>query len=647
MLYLDIETYSELDVTEVGAHAYAAHPTTEVLLICYAIDNSPIYLIDFAADGVLPQHFVDAFAHEELCAHNCEFERVVLNATMHEHLPHTSAEDWHDTAVLSRTCGLPGKLETVCDVLGVAEGQRKLKGSRYIQLFCKPAPKNHKRRRYTAADKPDEWAEFIDYCAADVLACRHLWHVLPHYVYNSERENWIIDQQINDRGLPVDIRFIRAALALVDSELRKADERVREITGGAVSSVNAVGALGDYCGMVSVAKDAVEHALAHRDLSPEVREVLELRRTCGLASTAKFQRALLSAVDGRVRGALMFYGAVRTGRESGQQVQPQNMKRPEIHGEALAVARAAVLNGTADLLYDNPIEVLSSLVRSLIAVKPGRKLVVTDLSNIEGRKAAWLTDETWKLDAFRAFDAGEGPDLYRLSYARSFAIPVEQVSSDQRQVGKVQELALQYQGAIGAFNSMAVNYGVTLPDDEVYRVVQFWRGAHPRMVKYWYALERTAIDAVNNPGKTFTLGKLKLGMHRRGSYVWLVLLLPSGRGLMYFEPRVTTGDRGPKLSYTGQIIGSKWGRIDTYGGKLFENATQASARDVLMSGIARAEAAGYPVVLHSHDEIVAECYDDPAFTVDELSACLAQHDSWYEGLPLAAKGYEDVFYRKD
>lgn len=634
MIFADIETYSELDVTDVGAYAYAQHPSTEVLLLCYAIDDGPVQCVEH------PRAMSDVFTDDDLCAHNCGFEYNVLDAVLGFE---TTPEDWHDTAVLARTCGLPGKLETVCKVLNIEEGKAKSNGSRLIQLFCKPAPRNHKLRRYTKAEKPAEWQQFIDYCKQDVIACRELWNTLPKHTYNRERANWIIDQRINARGLPVDDLFITAALSLVTDQLAEADRRIAEVTGGYVPTVNAVAKLAEFCGVKSVDRDSTTKALARSDLSPAQREALHLRQEAGKSSTAKFVRAQSSAVGGRVRDALMFYGAQRTGRESGQQVQPQNMKRPDMKPAQLETARFTVMNGTTDLFYESPIAVASSLVRTMIAPPPGRKLVVSDLANIEGRMLAWLAGEEWKLDAFRAYDAGTGPDLYRLTYARSFGIRVEDVTPDQRQIGKVEELALGYQGGPGAFESMAAAYGVSLSLDTVLVIVKAWRRAHPRIVKFWYAVEDTAKAAIQNPKRTYTVNGVKFGVYTRGRYTWLVIVLPSGRALFYFEPRVTLEG----IEYTGQIIGQTWGRLLTYGGKLVENITQACARDVLFEGIAVADAAGFEIVLHAHDEIVAECPDTDDWTVGQLGACLTAPAAWREGLPLAAAGYESTFYRKD
>lgn len=651
MIYIDIETFSELDVTEVGVHAYAAHWSTEIMLVCFAIDDGPVITWDRTICATPHAQLLAEWPRHRKCAHNATFERVLLNACMPAHFS-TRPEDWDDTAVIARTCGLPGKLSTVCDVLGVDESVAKVKGGdRLVTLFCKPAPRNHKAYRYTRENRPDKWIEFVEYCQHDVLACRHLAKTLPQRVYRLERDNWIMDQRIGDRGLPVDLDFARAAICESTAALYEANERLHHITGGAVADVNKTAALAQFVGTESVAKDSVRTLLASDTLGPEQREALEIRQRCGRSSVAKYQRMIDSATeDGRVKDALMFYGAPRTGRDSGQLLQPHNMLRPSAEFEevaALLMARDAVLRGTVRWLYDDPIGTIASLARTGIAAKRGRKLVVADLSNIEGRKLAWLSGEEWKLQAFRDFDAGTGPDLYRLAYARAYGIDIDDVSKFQRLIGKVMELALGYQGSVGAFESMGANYGLALPLAEQLNAVDFWRGAHPRTVKLWYSCERAALQAVRFPRDIFEVGRLAFKVVQHGAHKWLAMRLPSGRLLYYYEPRIVGQGRDSKLVYTGHIIGSTWGPVETYGGKEVENGTQASARDVLFHGLRNATAAGFEVVLHTHDEIVADCPDSDEWNVARLVECMTSPTDWFEGLPLAAAGYESDVYRKD
>lgn len=647
MIYLDIETYSELDVTEVGSTKYAAHPSTEVLLLCYAIDRQPVQVWDGTIELLLPEDLLAAIERgDQLVAHNCAFERLVLT----RQLPDFPADlrRWEDTSLLARTCGLPGDLDTLSRVLELDDGAHKARGRRLIQRFCKPTPHTHKVRRYTRYTHPEEWEDFIRYCVLDVAKARHLWETLPKQSYRKRREDWAIDQRINARGIPVDLPFVAAVQRMADSAMAAANARLAKITGGKVPTVNAVAALADFCGMPGVDAPSVAAALSGpRTLSPAQREALEIRQACGKSGVAKYEAATVAALDGRVHDGLMFHGAERTGRAAGRLVQPQNMQRPGMKARALRIAREAVLAGTADLLYDDPLQLAGSLVRTLIAPPAGRKIVAADLANIEGRVLAWLAGEEWKLQAFRDYDAGRGPDLYRVAYARSFGVPIGHVGGDERQVGKVMELALGYQGGAGAFESMANQYGVCLAPEVVGATITNWRAAHPATTRFWEELEAAACDAVLHPEKQYAVGRVVFAMHSAHGRSWLTVRLPSGRPLFYFNPRLEGRGYWKQLVYTGRIIGSQWGDIVTYGGKLAENLTQAVAHDVLIEGISIAHIDGWPLFLHAHDEVVADCEDTPEWSVRRLCEYLSYRCEWYEGLPLAAAGYEDYFYRKD
>lgn len=661
MIFIDLETYSELDVRAVGAHKYALHPSTEILLCAYAIDDGPVRCWDLMdapmSPYTPPRDFLEAWDAElnrhQRVAHHAAFERLVLGA----HGWESSIEDWEDTAVLALTCGLPAALGRIGDVLGLGEDQAKGKdGARLIQLFCKPNPANYKIRRYLPEHKPAEWQRFKDYCIRDVEVTRLLWRELPPYVYAQERRNWLLDQRINDRGLPIDVRFAMAAELTIERATAAANAELAQLTGDTVTAVSQVLAMREWLEaqglrVPSLDKAAVEQLLADEDTPPAARRVLELRQAAGRSSVAKYRAALTNHVDGRLYGSLQFYGANRTGRDAGRQLQPQNMKRPSIEGDALDTAREVILAGTADLLYPDPFSVVADSVRGVIAARPGKKLVVSDLANIEGRMLAWLAGEEWVLDAFRAYDAGTGPDLYKLAYARAFDIDVEQVTKPERQVGKVLELFMGFQGGFGAFVTAGAAHGVFLPESTVVDVIARWRGKRPRTRALWRGCEEAAVLTCQNPGRTYRVRDLRFRQIEYSGRQWLVIRLPSGRSLFYFEPELVEFETkwGTKLQlrYTGQIAGGTWGRIATYGGKLVENITQAAARDVLFEGAQRAEAAGYPVVLRVHDEAVAETPDSPEYNAEALSRAIAVAPTWCPDLPLAASGYESTYYRKD
>ena len=649
MLFIDIESYSELDIKEVGAYRYAR--SAELLLVGYAIDDGPAQVWDCTAERLAPADFLQAWRNgQPRCAHNAAFERLVL---YWDDFP-SEPEDWHDTSVLALTCGLPGALAKVGEVLGYDKAEAKDKnGYRLINLFCMPAPKNHKVRRYTAKHKPEEWARFIGYCRRDVEVCRRLWRELPRgWVYDKERENWLLDQHVNDRGIALDEAFARAAVREAGEALRLANRELGVLTDGAVTAVSELLSLREWLAksqnvMVESLDKAAVAELLEQNLPSSARRALELRQSAGRSSVAKYEAALAAAVDGRLCGSLQFYGANRTGRWAGRLVQPQNLPRPAMHGVELEQARDAIREGLVDVLFADTLGAVSDCVRSVFVAPEGQKLVVADLSNIEGRMLAWLAGEQWKVEAFEAFDAKRGPDLYRLTYARSFGIPVERVTDDQRQVGKAEELALGYGGSINAFASMGKNYGVSLPEDTVLDVVRRWRMAHPRTVGLWRACEDAAIAAVRKPGTTYKVRELRFRAEKHGRWLWLLVRLPSGRLLCYFDPQLDEQRGRVELSYTGQLIGANWGRVPTRGPKLVENIVQAASRDVLMAGMHAAEGAGYAVVLSVHDEVVTEVPDSPDYTVAALCGFLTRPLSWCPGLPLAAKGYEARHYRKD
>lgn len=655
-MFIDLETYNPVhDVRNVGAHKYAQN--AEILILCYAIDDEPVRRIDWTVpvgtSDVMPL-FMEQWSIHRKAAHHAAFERRVLDQ---QGFP-SSPEDWDDTAVLTLTCGLPAKMATAGTVLGLADGEGKSKrGQQLINRFCKPAPSNHKAERYTRETHPEEWAEFIEYCAQDVEVCRLFWRDLPHWVYDMERANWLLDQKINDRGLPIDTAFADRAINSVNGELYRLNRELETVTGGAVPDAYQILSLRNWVNARGVAADslaveALEDLLGRVDLPNDVRRALEIRQLAGRASVAKYVSALYNSTKGRLYDSIQFYGANRTGRTAGRQLQPQNMFRPKIFGRELAQARQSLRNDTAHILFANPIEVAASCVRTVIAAPAGRKLVASDLANIEGRMLAWIAGEQWKLDAFAAFDAGNGPDLYKLAYARAFDLPVERVTKDERQVGKVMELALGYQGGIGAFVEMAKTHDVDLPETTILDLVAGWRGAHPATRQLWNEVQSAAIAAVVTPGLIFKVRMLRFQCVEHNRWRWLLIKIPNGRLLCYFDPRVEEFEHPKwgvqhKLSYTGQIIGGTWGRVPTYGGKLVENITQAASRDVLYGGMHHAEDAGYPIVLTVYDEIVAETPDTEEFNPEALSELMTRVPTWCEGLPLAADGYQDKFYRKD
>jgi len=632
ILYIDTETFSRANLKDVGAYAYAVYPSTRILLITYAWDDNRVQLMEGVDQDMLRRMLHQA---DTIVAHNAQFDRWIL-----EHVAGVTApiEKWRDTMAQAYTVGLNGSLEGVGAALGLDPGEAKLSdGKRLIRLFCMP---QRSGAVYDDETHPEEWERFITYAARDVDALREIHRRLPTVNYRGdELALWHLDQVINDRGLPIDVDLARAAADLCVEEGARLDDELCELTGGAVTSHARRDKMIDWMRSRGVATSGYTKAdvsgLLERELPDDVRRALEIRQEAGRSSTAKFAKFLQMNVDGRVYGTTQFCGAQRTGRWAGRGIQPQNFPRPSI--KDTDTAAASILNGSVHYLYDRPIDIAASCVRSVIAAPEGRKLIAGDYSNIEGRMLAWLAGAEWKLDAFRAYDAGTGHDLYKVAYSKAFGAPVEAIDDDQRFIGKVCELFLGYQGAVGAFDSAAKAFGVSLPEQTIVEVVQAWRKANSEIVTWWYELEEAAKRAVRHPGTAYRARLVVFRVERD----WLWCKLPSGRLLPYFKPELRDGT----LTYQGVLMG-RWADIDTFGGKIAENITQAAARDVMAYNMPLVERAGYPIVTTVHDEIVTETPDSPDYTPAGLADAMGNVPPWCPDLPLAVTAWEGKRYRK-
>lgn len=691
-LWIDLETYNETPISA-GLHRYAE--TVEIMLFAYALDDAPAQVWD-ATTGAPMSEELNAYLRNpevQLVAHNAAFERVCLRHALGLDIP---IDRWFCTMAQSYAHSMPGSLEGLGAAQGLAEDERKLKiGRQLVLLFCKPRPKNQTLRRATRHTHPVEWKQFVEYCAQDVEQMRTSSKKLPAWNYRDrELALWHLDQKINDRGVLVDVELAKAAVKTAEREKRLLKARGQEITNGEVEALTKrdqllAHLLSEYgVDLPDLQKATLERRLEDPDIPEGLKELLRLRLDATTTSVAKY-KSLLKAVssDGRLRGLLQFCGAGRTGRWAGRVWQPQNLARPTHKLPEIEASIEAIQADTLDLLYDDVMPRLSSCIRGSIIAPPDKKLVVADLSNIEGRKLAWLAGETWKLNAFRAFDAKEGHDLYALAYANSFGVTPEAVMDNYengdgswRQIGKVMELALGYEGGVGAFLTFAAVYGIDLEamaEDAAARIPKdvwgeargmlewtkkkkrstfglsdrawlvcesfkrLWRYAHPETVAFWGELDSTVRQAIASPGVTLTCRRLRV--RRDGS--WLRIVLPSGRALCYPAPRID--DKG-RITYMGvNQYSRKWQRIATYGGKLVENVTQAAARDVMAHGMVLAEDVGFEILLTVHDELITEAPDTEDFTVQGLAGCMATVPDWAEGLPLAAAGYEAYRYRKD
>jgi DNA polymerase len=684
-LFLDLETYCETPIN-VGTHRYAEG--AEIMVAARAIDAGPVDVLDFTAgDAEIRMDILrkEIDAADIVVIHNSAFDRTVLR---HRGI-HLPTEKVVDTMVLAMMHSLPGGLGKLCDILGVPLDQAKdQEGKKLIKLFCMPRPKNMKLRRATRETHPTEWAAFLEYARLDIEAMRAIYKKLPKWnATDTERQVWLLDQVINDRGFQTDTDLVSGAIRAIDREQLELRERAWDLTEGAVSAATQRDAMLDHVlaqydiRLEDMKASTIERMLEDDNYPLELLELLRVRLQATTSSTAKYKK-LAAAVssDGRLRGTLQYAGALRTMRWSGRVFQPQNLVRPNLDQGAIDAGIEALKADCVDLVVDNVMELCSNALRGVIVAPAGKKLVVADLSNIEGRVLAWLAGETWKLEAFAAYDRGEGPDLYKVTAGRILGKKPDEVTKKERQeVGKVAELALGYEGGVGAFLTFATAYGIDLDDlaaiatenlpatvvedsrglyewfqgqkkstlgleratwvgiDAIKRA---WRQAHPATTQLWRDLAQDAEEAFMEPGEVVGTGKLAWA--RQGA--WLRMRLPSGRSLCYPGASYDTG----KLSYMGvNQYSRQWDRLGSYGGKLAENATQAVARDVLAEGMLRVEKAGFDIVLSVHDELITETPDSDVFDAEMLSGLMSIRQGWANGLPLAAAGFETHRYRKD
>lgn len=713
--FQDLETYCATPIKD-GTHRYAEG--AEVMLWSYATDDGPVAVWDLCSSSVwvtddLTDELVEQPLHDGLVPPDLvrdlrdpdtliwfqnggNFDMPVLRAAQPALFALVAESRWRDTMVQAYAHALPGSLDKLGAVMGLAESDRKLKeGRALVLLFCKPRPDGS---RATRATHPAEWRRFVAYAGGDITTMRAAHRKMPMWNYGpKEAALWHLDLRTNQRGFAVDLDLARCAVAAADSAQKAMAKQAVDMTDGAVSSATRRDAMLAHILSVhgvelpDMRADTLERRLDDPDLPDAVKDLLRLRLQASMNSVSKF-KTLLRGVssDGRLRGTMQFRGAGRTGRAAHRLFQPGNLPRGTIHGRDVDDAIAAIKAGALDLVVDKPMEAISSCIRGAIVAAPGKKLVIADLSNIEGRMAAWLAGEEWKLQAFRDFDAGTGPDLYIVAYARAFNVDPASVPKKglERQIGKVMELMLQYGGGVSAFLTGAATYGIdlvvmadaawdTIParvkdeaqgfldwlygktkDTDEARLAarhgltekvfiacdslkRLWREAHPAISSYWRELEDACRAAIHSPGETFECRRLCF--RRDGS--WLRVRLPSGRVLCYPNPGV---DDDNAIFYTGFSQYTKqWGKVSTYSGKLYENVTQAASADQLFYCMPPVEAEGYLPVLHVHDEIVSETPDTPEYTVTRLAELMCADLGWNAGLPLAAAGFETYRYKKE
>lgn len=649
-LHIDLETYSSVDLTACGVYKYAEAPDFDVLLFGYAVDGPPAHVVDLTAGEEVPQDVLDALTDTSVTkvAHNASFERVCLSRYLRDRGVLRAGEfidstGWQCTMVHGASLGLPRSLADVGLVLRL-DDQKMTEGKDLIRRFSipqRPTKTNGGRTRILPEDDPEAWETFKAYNRRDVEVEIAVYQRLAKYpMPDSELRLYELDQRINDRGVAIDLLLVEQAIRMGERAKAELTAELTDLTKleNPGSTIQMKTWLSDHgVSAASLDKDAVTTLLAG-DLPPDVRKVLLLRQQIAKSSLAKY-KAMRNAVsvDGRIRGTLQFYGA-GTGRWAGRIIQPQNLPRVSLSDADLACARELVRDGdyaAVKVLYGDVLDVLSQLIRTALVPADGHKFIVSDYSAIEARVLAWLADEQWRLDAFR-----RGEDIYCASASQMFGVPVEKhgLNSHLRAKGKTAELGLNFGGSTGALIAMgALSSGLT--EDELEPIVRKWRIASPHIVRLWHDSERCAIEAIKWHHATTVNG---IGFEYRAGIMFVTL--PSGRKLAYAQPKVSVGDNGfDRITYM-HSQGGKWTRVETYGGKLAENITQAVARDLLAHALTILDTRGFRVVLHVHDEVVVEApMDADVSTINEI---MSLAPTWATGLPLKAEGFESAYYRK-
>lgn len=650
-LFIDLETFSPVNLAKAGVYPYAEHPDFDVLLFGYSVDGGPVEVVDLTSGEELPDEVLHSLVDPVVVkwAFNAAFERICLSTWLTRHHPHLMGGQrfldhahWRCTMVWSAYLGLPMSLDQVGAVLDLPV-KKDTRGKKLITQFCTPATPtilNDCAARNLLGSDPGAWEEFTAYNARDVeveLAIHDRLAAFP--MPEGEWANYVLDQQINDRGILIDRVLVDQAVEC-DRQHRAATlESAQQLTG--LENPNSPIQLKDWlssrgCHLTSLTKAEVQAAL--ETATGEVREALELRGELAKSSVKKYEAMQHAACnDGRGRGFLQFYGAGRTGRFAGRLVQVHNL--PRTYLPDLTQARQLVKTGlfeALELLYPSVPDTLSQLIRTAFIPTPGSRFVVADFSAIEARVIAWLAGETSTLDAF-----ADGKDLYCETASRMFDVPVEKhgVNAELRQKGKIAVLACGYQGGVGALKAMgALRMG--LEESELQPLVDAWRSANPNVVRLWDDINQAAITTISTRQPTH-VGPLTFTVEAG----ILFICLPSGRRLAYVKPRL--GENrfgGTSILHDGIVTGRKWGQVETYGGKLTENIVQAIARDLLTYGMTHVAKAGHQIVMHVHDEIVV---DTASATTEEICALMATTPPWAEGLPLEADGFTCEFYRKD
>jgi DNA polymerase len=660
-LSIDLETYSDVNLKKAGLYRYVQSPAFEILLFAYSFDGAPTQVIDMAQGEKIPLEVIHALTDPQCLKHayNAAFEWYCLSKYMGAQLP---PSQWRDTMLHGLYAGYTAGLDATGRALGIPEDKQKLTTGkaliRYFCVPCKPTKANGGRTRNYPHHDPEKWALFKTYNGQDVVAEMEIERRLSVFpVPDFVQKQWETDLLINARGVAVDMDFCEGALELGETIRAQLTDEAIQLSG--LQNPNSVKQLARWLSaetgddITTLRKETIKELLG-RDNADHVQRMLEIRQELGKTSTKKYD-AIEAAVcdDRRVRGLLQFYGANRTGRWAGRLVQVQNL--PRTYTEPLEFARELVKGRKLDALrivYGSPNDTLSQLIRTAFVAAPGNVLIDADFSAIEARVISWLADEEWRLEVFRTHGK-----IYEASASQMFGVPLERIKKGNpeyslRQRGKVAELALGYQGGVPAMRQMDTGKLLAdLPDEEIKDIVDKWRNTNPKIRNLWYSFNDAAIRVIQNGGSlrvrccTFARECDCI----RGT-TCMTISLPSGRKLYYVEPAV--GENrwgGPSITYMGVNDKNKWGRIETYGGKLVENVVQAIARDCLAQAIEHLEAAGLPVVFHIHDEVVIDtaAFDTNDAMLDKVVKIMSTPIPWAEGLPLGADGWVGAFFKKD
>ena len=647
VLSFDLETFSDIDLSSCGVYRYV-EGDFHILLFAYAFDDEDVRVVDMACGEELPQEVRDAIFDEAVikAAWNAQFERTCLSRYFGTQL---SPDSWQCSMVWAASLSLPLKLKTAAEVLKTGE-QKDDAGERLIKYFsvpCKPTKTNGGRTRNLPEHAPEDWELFKSYCMQDVRTERDIRHKLEAFpLQKSEWNFYHMDQRINDRGVLIDKTLVEQAITCDMMLSEEMTAKAYELTG--LENPNSVSQLKGWLtergidvdslgkkNVTALIKDLDKHSI-----DSEALEMMRLRLQMAKSSVKKYQAAdRYICLDGRAHGLFQFSGANRTQRWAGRGIQLQNL--PQNHISTLDEARELVRLGCFDMvesIYGNTPDILSQLIRTMLIPKEGCEFIVADFSAIEARVLAWLAGEQWRMDAFK-----RGDDIYCASASQMFGVPVVKhgINGELRQKGKVAELACGYGGAAGALISMgALDMG--LSEDELPGLIDDWRTANPHIVQFWWDVEKPAMDTVKDHRER-NVGKI--GFQFYANTLWVVL--PSGRKLAYIKPRLQPNRFGRMaMTFESLNAANKWSRGETYSGKLVENCTQSTARDLLAEAMWRMEKAGLDIVGHVHDEVILEV-PKGEITVEDVCSIMNQNPVWANGLVLSSAGYRGDYYFKD